>query len=89
MTEQEIYKTAIEKFGVQAQSDMLIEECSELIQAVLKFRRKPMDADTLSNLHEEFADVKIMMAQIETTLDAEILLNWKERKLRRLEERLK
>jgi len=64
-TEQDsILKTAIKQFGADNQMDMVIEECSELIKAILKYRR----ANTIENAEEvlkETADVKIMLRQVE------------------------
>jgi NTP pyrophosphatase (non-canonical NTP hydrolase) len=77
MEEQEtksIYEQAIVHFGLPSQEDKLIEEMSELMQAILKFRRNPCPA-TCDNLHEEFVDVEIVMAQIKTTLDETLLHN--------------
>lgn len=64
-------------YGYEAQSNQLIEECAELIQAVNKYRRvagigQPVDADkkevALGNLVEEIADVEIMLEQIKYLL---------------------
>lgn len=70
MTE-EIRKIA-KHYGLNSQSNQLIEECAELIQAVSKFRRalehKNFSVDksliALENLIEEIADVEIMLEQI-------------------------
>ncbi len=86
MTEQQIYWKAIEKFGDASQYDMLIEEMAELTQAILKSRRR--GGSVTENLHEEFADVRIVMAQIELCLNPERLEYWKNYKLGRLEERI-
>lgn len=71
LSSDDIYKSAIEKFGVNKQIDMLIEEMSELTQALLKHRRKPDNIEVLDNLHEEFADVTIVMRQIACILSKE------------------
>lgn len=39
MTKEEIYKQALEKWGVNSQIEMAVEECSELIQAIQKVKR--------------------------------------------------
>lgn len=57
---------------------------AELTQAILKARRK-IDVDTLDNLHEEFADVQIVMAQLETILIKSRIAEHKRAKLARLE----
>ena len=73
----EIKKIA-EHFGYEAQSNQLIEECAELIQALSKYRRSVIGvgqplADykktiVLDNLLEEIADVEIMLEQIKHLL---------------------
>lgn len=83
--EKTIYERAIEKFGVEKQMDILIEEMAELTQALLKNRRKPNDTEIWGNVHEEFADVEIMLAQLKTKLAKPLIDGWKERKLYRLE----
>lgn len=56
-----LYKEAVQRWGVPAQMDMLIEECSELIDAVCKRRRgRVTDMDVAS----EIADVQICSEQI-------------------------
>lgn len=56
-------KTAVETYGKEAQTDMMIEEMSELTKALLKHRRNPT-AKTLDNIKEEMADVQIMLDQM-------------------------
>jgi NTP pyrophosphatase (non-canonical NTP hydrolase) len=87
MKEQEIYRAAIDKYGYASQYDMLIEEMAELTQAILKARRRSPHNHT-ENLHEEFVDVKIVMAQIELVLNPQRLEFWKQEKLARLERRI-
>lgn len=82
--EKTIYEQAIEKFGVEKQTDMLIEEMAELTQALLKHRRKP-SSETSDNLHEEFADVQIMMSQIRTIINPDEVDRWHQVKLDRLQ----
>lgn len=55
-----VLETAIQTYGIEAQEDMAIEECSELIQAILHNRRKRD-----SNISEEIADVLIMLEQLQ------------------------
>lgn len=59
-----IFLKAIAKYGKEAQTDMMIEEMSELTKALLKYRRYPSD-ETIENIREEMADVKIMFDQME------------------------
>ncbi len=65
-------------YGYEAQSNQLVEECAELIQAVNKYRRavarlgepvaEEKRAVALDNLKEEIADVEIMLEQIKYLL---------------------
>jgi len=65
-------------YGYEAQSNQLVEECAELIQAVSKYRRavtglgQPVDeykkAVALENLIEEIGDVEIMLEQVKYLL---------------------
>ena len=63
-----ILKSAIKMYGAVAQSDMMIEEMSELAKAILKYRRA-LCAGELTERHkddviEEMADVQIMLDQM-------------------------
>lgn len=57
-------------YGYEAQREMLVEECSELIQAVQKLKRADASGDAeridkaTSNYLEELADVSIMLEQM-------------------------
>lgn len=61
--EKKIILNAICEYGAEAQTDMMIEEMSELAKALLKYRRKVSD-ETLGNVIEEMADVQIMLDQM-------------------------
>ena len=90
MTEQEILKKAVEKFGTEAQLRQLQEECAELIVAVNHYLR--MKTNGMNNLMEEVVDVKIMIKQIECSfgsLGERIRDVYEEEKLKRLEEMVK
>lgn len=64
MTEEaELYKKAIELWGLGSQLDILLEECCELIHAIHKMRRSK---DTILHVAEEAADVSICIEQIKT-----------------------
>jgi NTP pyrophosphatase (non-canonical NTP hydrolase) len=71
-----------------AQWDMVCEECAELIQAVLKYRRDPNPV-TLANLIEEIADVTIMLEQARLMSDNFMVNLGIGFKMNRLEVRLK
>ena len=79
---------AIEIWGVDTQIGMFHEEVVELMQAINKHKRKPTE-ETLDNFTEELADVKILIGQIEQTLDPERLNFWLAFKLERLSHRIK
>lgn len=84
-----------EYFGYEAQSNQLVEECAELIQAVIKYRRAAAKGEdekliALSNLVEEIADVEIMIEQIKHLLQIqdEDILALKQFKINRTKERI-
>lgn len=81
---EKIYKRALNHYGSKSQEDKLIEEMAELTQAILKHRRK-RTATTLEHLHDEFADVQIVMEQFKLMLDKEKLESHREDKLIYLE----
>ena len=62
-------------YGYEEQSNQLIEECAELIQAVNKYRRAKIAGNkhkvqmALENLTEEISDVEIMLEQIKYLLN--------------------
>lgn len=64
-----VLKQAIETYGWESQTDMMIEEMSELTKALLKFRRAKKNqtkkALALVSIHEEMADVEIMLCQMQ------------------------
>ena len=67
--EKEILGLAIERYGAEAQTDMAIEEMSELTKALLKFRRsqhgdKTCGNNLVGNIVEEIEDVQIMLDQM-------------------------
>lgn len=58
--------TIVETYGSDKQEDMVIEECSELIKAILKFRRSnTKNEDLREAVIDEIADVSIMVAQLQ------------------------
>lgn len=80
----EILKAAISYYGAEAQENMCIEECAELIQAInKKHRGKP------HNIAEEIADVEITLEQLKliNCCYADVELQ-KDEKIKRLAERL-
>lgn len=84
-----------EHYGYEAQSNQLVEECAELIQAVSKYRRAEAKGEdekliALCNLVEEIADVEIMLEQIKYLLKIpeEGLIAYKQFKVNRTKERI-
>ena len=89
MTEDQIYRKAIEKYGALMQTVVAIEEMAELQKELSKaLRNKVIDK---AHIAEEIADVEIMLAQMKIIYfisEAEVNAH-KEYKLRRLECNLK
>lgn len=86
---------AIDTYGREAQTDICIEECSELIKALLKFRRLPLEErlaakgmKVLENIQEEIADVQIMLWQMELLYGYGCTEHEIERKIDRLKKRI-
>lgn len=82
-----LYKEAIEKWGEEAQVNMLNEECGELIAAVAQFKRgRTSHHDVMT----ELADVFIMVEQIASMMNYDDFEKELERKLTKLrDEKLK
>jgi len=83
----EILKGAIDTFGTGSQIDMAVEECSELINALMKFRRGRVGVPEVVT---EIADVQIMCAQLEYMFagDSKIVDAERMRKMGRLRGRI-
>ena len=82
MEEKEIYRKAIELFGIESQKAVAIEECAELIQAICHTSRNR----TKYSIAEETADVEIMCGQLREIVGDNIVQEWKAKKLSRLKE---
>ena len=82
-----LYKEAIEKWGEEAQTNMLYEECGELITAVAQFKRgRTSHHDVMT----ELADVFIMVEQIASMMSYDDFEKELDRKLIKLrDEKLK
>lgn len=79
-----IYYKARQKWGREAQRDMVIEECAELIKAICKKKRFPNQKEIQDNLVEEIADVEIMLEQLKLDICDSKFDLIKEEKLSRL-----
>ena len=87
MTEQEIYQKAIDKWGLEKQALKAVEEMAELIQALVKDNfHKPASQEICENIHEEIADVEIMLAQLRLIYPSDLIDKQKHFKLKRLQE---
>ena len=83
-------RAAVQKFGMNKQVDMAIEEMSELTKALLKYRRASDCATTVKsgdNIREEMEDVRIMLAQLDCIYGHSP--QWAEKKLAHLKELVK
>jgi NTP pyrophosphatase (non-canonical NTP hydrolase) len=90
MKTEELLKKVVEVYGKDAQLDMLVEECSELIKAVMKLKRKSGDdEDKIFNVCDEIADVYILLAQMRNIFPESVIEDRMAFKLLRLEDRLK
>jgi len=58
--EQELYHKALKDWGIETQLDQLIEECGELIVAILHYRRNRCAGDAVA---EEMGDVQNCLNQ--------------------------
>lgn len=67
-TPEELAAQIMQHYGAEAQKDILIEECAELIQAVEKSRRQKDRPEVTADMIEEIADVKIMIMQFESIM---------------------
>lgn len=82
----EIYKLALDKWGIEAQIGMLAEECGELLSAVNKFNRSRCSRDDVLT---ELADVSIMVEQLSLIYGGyDKFLEEKDKKLTRLLKRI-
>jgi len=88
MLEKSIYIRALNLWGNVAQINMAIEECAELIVKLAKSDRRK-NGVTVGEIAEEIADVEIMMAQLRIVFGDENVERAKNKKLTRLEERVK
>ena len=58
---EKIYQATIDKWGEEAQYDQAIEECAELITALMHYRRGKIDRQAVI---DELADVSLMVGQL-------------------------
>jgi len=85
VSEHNIYKDALEKWGIELQLDMMIEECAEVIQAITHLKR----GGDMGQLIEELADLTIMLRQMKEICGHKRIGLAIENKLERFQRRLK
>ena len=64
---EEVCKECIKKYGAEKQMDIAIEELSELIQAICKWKRNTSPSETITlrdHVIEELVDVNIVCEQL-------------------------
>jgi hypothetical protein len=80
-----IYERALDKWGIENQIKICIEELAELIQVLAKHGRK-INGTSIEKIAEEIADVELMIEQMKIAFkiykDVE---KWKDVKIKRLE----
>lgn len=81
----DVYKRALDEWGIELQADKSIEECSELIRELSRWH---LGYTNEGDIAEEIADVEIMCEQLRLEFDGDRIDEIKERKLERLSERL-
>ena len=84
LKEQRIYRVAVNTYGEESQVGMMIEEMSELTQALCKMKRGKDH-----NITEELADVEIMLNQLKLMFGQMEVEEWKIIKLARLDKMLR
>ena len=88
----EIFRQAIDIYGIDQQSTCAIEELSELIHALTGMKRNNYSClpPQIDNLEEEIADVELMLEQVKFmfNIKPEAIEGIKKRKLLRLKLRM-
>lgn len=80
-------ETIADHYGFTQQADIMIEECSELIQAICKLRRG-FSAERYYSVKEELADVIVVAEQLRFMLGAAEIDQIKEEKITRQLQRM-
>ena len=84
----ELAEFLFETYGHPAQLGTASEEMAEFIQASIKWLFRSNKDENFEKIHEEYADVLIMMEQLKYWLDPDLIATYKIYKLNRLEGRL-
>lgn len=84
-----ILQSAIDKWGIDAQLEMIIEECLELALSLQKLKRLRGDMTIKeANVIDELADVKIMIRQAEKIFPMDKINDRVDFKMNRLKSRI-
>ena len=94
--EDKILNKAIIAYGEEAQTDKAVEECAELIQALMKFKTATSNDNAstktimtrVNNVIDELANVDIMISQLKKIFGEKDVEKRKRFKLRRLDKRI-
>jgi hypothetical protein len=83
----DVFRKALETWGGESQENMAIEECSEFIKAICKYRRNAGHKE-VDDIIDEIADVTIMMRQMTIAIGEEAVEIKIKEKVNRLAGRL-
>ena len=85
-----LLQQAIDKWGTDAQIEMIKEECLELALAIQKYSRVNVDkTERYDDIIDEIADVKIIIKLSEKLFPKDLINERVDYKMNRLKERLK
>ena len=89
--EKELYERNIQYHGIEQETTITMEECSELIQAISKCKRYGCVDKYRDNLIEEIADVLIIINELQLIYDISNndIENIKKYKMDRMDYRIK
>ena len=82
--ERTIGDAALKAFGRVVNILKAVEELAELQHALVRHLAAPTDGMTISDVHEEMADVEIMLNRLMMMFDPAEVADWKDSKLDRL-----
>lgn len=82
--ERAVGEAALKNMGAIPNMIKCVEELAELQRALCRYMTGPVDADTLANVHEEIADVQIMLGRMLMIFDPLEVEDWKDSKLERV-----
>ena len=89
--EKDLYERNIQYHGIEQETTIAMEECSELIQAISKCKRYGCVDKYCDNLIEEIADVLIIINELQLIYDIsnDDIENIKKYKIDRMDYRIK